>query len=84
MKVEFDNFTKNDFDNIFGIGYHYLLQDEEGIVVEYQNVLYVIWKNSIKNTVIIQEITETDMSEEDKKNLRPGLMIWMHDNVMLN
>lgn len=80
MNVEPDRFKIDEYDSIFGIGYFYLLQPDEGIVVEYNSELFVIWRSVMDNTVKIQKASDLEICSDSPPydGLEPGTMLWMY------
>ncbi len=79
LKVELNNFSQDDFDMIYGIGYHYLLRDDEGIVVTYKGFKFVIWKDFRTSTVKIEQL------DKQYHDIPDGNLVWHHpDPIEMN
>ena len=86
MSEKFNGYTDNDFSRIFALGYHHMLKNDEGIIVEYDNSHCVIWRNSEDRTIKIEPISKEDCMFDEKKEgkFKSGNFVWMHDRGMEN
>ncbi len=83
--TKFSDFTVNDYNGIFAVSLNHLLEDDEGVIVNYKNDHFIVWKCSTDNTIKIEPATIEDLlPDQSIKEFESGQMIWMHDRLMEN
>ena len=78
--------SDSDAANIFAIGVSYLLEPDEGIIVEFDGKLKVIVRNTDGLEIYINNINHVDLTDhvDNPKDIKAGMKIWMHDKELEN